>query len=933
MRRGGIGKTVVASWLVRHDNVRQQFDAIIWVTLGQTPQALNVQQSAFQQLTGGRFSGDESDEERKIALHQAMQKTKVLLVLDDCWENAHEKLLNVVDESCGSKVLLSSRVRQVLNGTGANQSRAAASDSPGAPVIVNLQLPSEADGIRMLLSTADLPINGQPPAQALELVQFCKLLPLSISIAGKLVKEFGVGEADDWDGIVELMKEEFAESGDVAEAVISASIHSIHGSQKQNVMHLFKALALLPEDTMCPLEVVSLMCQAVPAEDGGKVKRPNVLNTRRWLKQLIDRSLVLGSVDRPVLHDIVADFVHSQHSEAELQVAHRALVDLFRAARPIDAATNAPAWNNAGNTPISRYVRYICGEHVQRAWRKPDWEHDEHAIAWLVDFPQDDIVVAASVVLGVQKMTQLVANAEAKGGDTDRFRLAKLAALASGCVRREEGGRNALVMGRKALDVLGAGVEDNSVSEHREDEERLELKLINTVMLGSDPADFKYLPRLEYLVTTDAADSMIVEKCYAFYFKANPLLIMGQLENFAEAFMSFPETTSQVCCTHPDEHARTFALIVLATCAVYEVVLSQNSTKARWDWDRLFGQNGSLLKEFSSKYNYDVHHSKVVEICFGLDVPISVGMSSVWLAYHFGDLVAANQWMDQSMELFQQKIFPSQDVSLNAHTWVCLFCWAPYAHDMGRSEQLSRTFAQGQITWNEGDKTADDKCAHIAIFRPRGDTTMGMHIATTEHIAWMFKLSYLLVTPDRDIPTHEIMAQLPSMEEIIVIVNAGLPHSWSQAAMAQFNLVVLLAEVCEKLGEHERALLYAEQAVINSDITRGGSTLPSVKVRGNRVKGRCLSKQDKMEEAAAAFEAASSTAADAGLGLLEVLSLRDLKLHVLDEQDGHGHGTEGTARLKTAICQLMGAGSSDPEQLAMLASALGTRIDLPSTLG
>jgi hypothetical protein len=55
---------------------------------------------------------------------------------------------------------------------------------------------------------------------------------------------------------------------------------------------------------------------------------------RKWLKILINRSLVLGTVDRPQLHDIVLDYVLAQHTPAVLSAAHRNVVELFRLRRP-----------------------------------------------------------------------------------------------------------------------------------------------------------------------------------------------------------------------------------------------------------------------------------------------------------------------------------------------------------------------------------------------------------------------------------------------------------------------------------------------------------------------------------------------------------------------------------------------------------------------
>ena len=55
---------------------------------------------------------------------------------------------------------------------------------------------------------------------------------------------------------------------------------------------------------------------------------------RRWLKVLIERSLVLGTVDRISLHDIVRDFTVSMYTKEELRQAHRRLINLLRENRP-----------------------------------------------------------------------------------------------------------------------------------------------------------------------------------------------------------------------------------------------------------------------------------------------------------------------------------------------------------------------------------------------------------------------------------------------------------------------------------------------------------------------------------------------------------------------------------------------------------------------
>jgi hypothetical protein len=143
------------------------------VTLGQNPSPIHVQSQVLHQLTGGSFS-DEPEIKRKQILQNAMYKKNLLLVLDDVWRTEHESLLNVIDVDTGSKVLLSSRVRQTIE-KGSKDT-----------VLCSLDLPNEAEAVDMLLSTAGLSTAAAVPPQAAELVKLCKFLPLTISKLHKI---------------------------------------------------------------------------------------------------------------------------------------------------------------------------------------------------------------------------------------------------------------------------------------------------------------------------------------------------------------------------------------------------------------------------------------------------------------------------------------------------------------------------------------------------------------------------------------------------------------------------------------------------------------------------------------------------------------------------------------------------------------------------
>ena len=85
--QGGIGKTVISSWLVRQSHVRQTFEKIVWITLGQTPNLGNLQGLLYEQLVAsGTWSSDWTDEVKTQRLGEAFHGQNVLLVLDDLCE-------------------------------------------------------------------------------------------------------------------------------------------------------------------------------------------------------------------------------------------------------------------------------------------------------------------------------------------------------------------------------------------------------------------------------------------------------------------------------------------------------------------------------------------------------------------------------------------------------------------------------------------------------------------------------------------------------------------------------------------------------------------------------------------------------------------------------------------------------------------------------
>jgi hypothetical protein len=145
---GGIGKTVTGAALVRDAQIRDYYDQIIWIPLGQTPVIEKLQGYALKQLNGKVMAADTTQEEKRELLRRAMVGKRVLLALDDLWHPEHEEDFSLLDPSTDSRVLISTRVRGILTNAAA----------------VEVGVPTEEQAIDILMVASDM--SGEPqPAQ------------------------------------------------------------------------------------------------------------------------------------------------------------------------------------------------------------------------------------------------------------------------------------------------------------------------------------------------------------------------------------------------------------------------------------------------------------------------------------------------------------------------------------------------------------------------------------------------------------------------------------------------------------------------------------------------------------------------------------------------------------------------------------------------
>jgi tetratricopeptide (TPR) repeat protein len=894
---GGIGKTVTGAAIVRDEGVRLHFDAIVWLPLGQTPVISKLQNLCHMQCTGKELSPELSSEEKQEALQQAMKGKRVLLCLDDLWEEEHELELNFVDESAGSKVLISTRMKALLSG--------------GHQVEVGL--PSSSDSCRMLLAAADADVGGRQPSGVSEIVDLCGRLPLALGIAGRLAAVLGLVGTDDWSGMIGVLKEELREShsGGAEEGMIRASLRGLKGSAQEqaNVRSLLLMFALVPEDTHCPLDVMLLMFNAVHEGSGA-----TMMHVRKWLRTLINRSLVLGTIDRPSVHDLVLDFAVAQHGAAVLREAHRRVVEAFRAARPVDVHGRRMYENARIETPIAAYVCNEIQYHIAHGW-EDDMEHDVIATQeWLTDVPQDVVVVAAGCNLGVEKLSSLASAAELA---QDWWLAARYFQLVR-TVMFEQGGMSPAMSDPlnsclASFDRLRDSDSSPVPLVLREQQELVHFsavvgitQLLNAEVMTARAAEF------EQALQTTAATRDVAATVGVRWLNT---CVVPNAEHWRKEYLAIALMMRDAAESHADPHTRSM-------CAIARVNYPQNVNALcmceGWDWEIYLGKDGAAFREAMECYEFSVHHNYLIENFNGDWLHALLGVAPYTV--HLGDFDTSLQMVDKQLETMAKSIELAAQgefqellgLMIGSAVWTSQCCTLEFP----RGAEFAGLMDAHGHDWQHTDAAVDRVAAAIPWMRDRGETAMNTGtLSTAEMTSWMIKLGYFLHSPPArsGVSEEQVLAVLPTVDDVGIMSMTFDDFSCIHEGTGQCDTFLFCARVCEKCGQHARALTYAE-ASIDHPRTKGSTTLPQTQVPIQQLRGRCLVALGRQGDALEAFTAAAELAHKHGLFFLEVLALRDFKLHLLD---AIGHGEHASQRLGQALRRLR-----NPESMTQLLHGL-----------
>ncbi len=305
---GGFGKTTLAAAICHHEDVATAFDdGILWVTLGEKPDMLAALTKLYAALTDERPVFVDI-EEAAARLAERLTEKDCLLVIDDVWQPAHLRPFLRGGERCAR--LITTRNFDIAVQANAEQ------------VVVDEMTSSES--VKML--TARLENKPKDVAPFRKLATRLGEWPLMLELAGAQIRQRvlrgdtpegaldWVNKALDKRGFTAFDPRSAAERNEAIGRSIEASLDLLTPHEQERCFEL----AIFPEDTEIPLEVVGSLWQRdgfdefdtedlVLRLDGLSLLKYDLQNLTIRLHDVLRAFLGNRLTDAPALHSWMLD--------------------------------------------------------------------------------------------------------------------------------------------------------------------------------------------------------------------------------------------------------------------------------------------------------------------------------------------------------------------------------------------------------------------------------------------------------------------------------------------------------------------------------------------------------------------------------------------------------------------------------------------------
>ncbi|XP_071719162.1 putative disease resistance RPP13-like protein 1 [Rutidosis leptorrhynchoides] len=303
---GGVGKTTLARLLYNDQKVKDYYELRAWVCISEGFDVLTVSKAIYQAVTG-EDNTPPSLNSLQEALKEKLSKKRFLLVLNDVWNDDHQKWKDVekpLKGAPGSKILVTTRKITV----------ASAMDSVERH---NLGLLSDEDALSLLAKSAidEHNFDNHPLLSlAQDITKRCNGLPLALIAIGRVLKGRGNDEYE-W---AKLLKSEIWSSNDGGSDILPALKLSYY-DLPLHLKKLFAYCSLFPKDYLFNKDKLVLlwMAEGFLSQSKGSSNTMESLG-HQYFEDLLSKSFFQHSPiekSKYIMHDLMNDLAISVAGE------------------------------------------------------------------------------------------------------------------------------------------------------------------------------------------------------------------------------------------------------------------------------------------------------------------------------------------------------------------------------------------------------------------------------------------------------------------------------------------------------------------------------------------------------------------------------------------------------------------------------------------
>ncbi|XP_027337047.1 putative disease resistance protein RGA3 [Abrus precatorius] len=238
---GGLGKTTLAQLVYNDLEVQNSFEMQMWVCVSDNFDVKTILKEILGSITGDQVEDKLSLGNLQRKLHQKISGKKYLLVLDDIWNERHDKWAELrkylMCGAQGSKILMTTRSKNVANAMTASTSYPlkGLTDEESWSLLKNIAFEGDSKGV-----------NQNLESMGKEIAKNCKGVPLAVKTLGGLLRE--QTQEKEWENVLRGGFWKLCEKQDSIMPILKLSYHNLSPEMRQ----CFAYCSLYPKDSRIP---------------------------------------------------------------------------------------------------------------------------------------------------------------------------------------------------------------------------------------------------------------------------------------------------------------------------------------------------------------------------------------------------------------------------------------------------------------------------------------------------------------------------------------------------------------------------------------------------------------------------------------------------------------------------------------------------------